>query len=115
MSGTDYTPGGAASGPGEQGQYTKDSGFLSYFEICQKVKNENWTVVKDEQIGSVYAFKKGSVKQWVGYENPETLQLRCKYIIDEGLAGVMFWDTSLDDLTGQDYTVSCIIYKDLAN
>lgn len=100
VSGSNYSPGGGASGPGSAGQYTKDAGFLAYYEICDKVKNKAWKVVKDDAIGSVYAFKKGNVKQWVGYEDRETLLHRCKYINDEGLAGVMFWDTSLDDMKG---------------
>ena len=45
----------------------------------------------------MYAYGDG---EWVGYENVETLTHRCNDINANDYAGVMFWDTSLDDVTG---------------
>ena len=70
---------------------------MAYYEICKKISN-GWTVVEDEATKSVYAH---NGVQWVGYENRQTLTHRCGVINDMDLAGVMFWDTSLDDTKGQ--------------
>ncbi len=33
---------------------------------------------------------------FVSYEDPESLALKCKYVIDHHLAGMMFWDYGSD-------------------
>ena len=45
---------------GRAGEFTKAPGFLAYYEICQKVKEENWRVVQDSEgrMGP-YAYKVG--------------------------------------------------------
>ena len=59
-----------ATGAGAQGLFTRENGFLAYYEICHRVKNEGWTVVGPvEQIGP-YAHKN---KQWVSYDDKETI------------------------------------------
>merc|ERR1712212_350522 len=96
MGSSDPTPGSAANGASNAGPSTREAGFLSYYEICDKI-NGGWTAVFDEQTQSMYAYGDG---QWVGYENKQTLAHRCNVINDLDLAGVMFWDTSLDDVSG---------------
>jgi chitinase len=32
----------------------------------------------------------------VSYEDPESLALKCKYVIDHNLAGIMFWEYGSD-------------------
>ena len=71
------------------------------------------TAVEDAATSSVYAysstvrlqiddfFHKILIQQWVGYENENTVAQRCDWIKDNGLAGAMFWDTSLDDMYGE--------------
>ena len=59
-----------APSPGSQGPFTRQAGFLAYYEICHSVKNEGWTVVgPNEQMGP-YAFKN---KQWVSYDDIATI------------------------------------------
>ena len=41
--------GAAVLGRGEAGEFTRAGGFLAYYEICQKVKEENWRVVQDSE------------------------------------------------------------------
>ena len=89
--------GSDATGASNTGPSTGEQGFLAYYEICQKI-NEGWTVVQDSVMVSPYAYGDG---QWVGYENVQSLTHRCGIINDMNLAGVMFWDTSLDDTKGQ--------------
>ena len=99
VKGQNYGLGGTASGAGTQGQHTKSEGFLAYYEICDKINNEQWTTKFDDTIKSVYAFSKAK-EQWVGYENTDSLAHRCDFINQRALGGVMFWDTSLDDMKG---------------
>jgi len=83
--------GTASLGAGTGGQYTQTSGFWHILKY-------NNMAVFDENMQSPYAY---SNNQWVGYENRDSLSLRCDYINENDFAGVMFWDTSLDDVTGE--------------
>ena len=96
MGSADHTPGSPATGSASAGPSTYESGFLAYFEICEKL-NQGWTEVYDDTMKSVYAYGDG---EWVGYENTQSLAHRCNIINERDYAGVMFWDTSLDDATG---------------
>jgi len=91
------TPGSPASGSSSAGPYTSETGLLAYYEICEKISQNGWIAVKSDEMQSMYAYGDGD---WVGYENQETLSHRCGVINSMGLAGVMFWDTSLDDTKG---------------
>ena len=60
-----------ASGAGAQGLFTREPGFLAYYEICHYVKKEGWTVVgRVEQMGP-YASKD---RQWVSYDDKGTIR-----------------------------------------
>ena len=96
MGSASHTPGSPASGAASTGPNTGESGFLSYYEICDKINN-GWVEVYDDAMKSVYAYGDG---EWVGYENRQSLTHRCNIINQRNFAGVMFWDTSLDDVTG---------------
>ena len=84
---------------GQAGEYTKAAGFLAYYEICEKVKEENWTVVEDEEgrMGP-YAYK-GT--QWVGYDDVKTIRRKSEYIRELGLGGGMVWAMDLDDFSNK--------------
>ena len=80
--------GAAASGDPPAGQYTKESGFLSYYEICTK----RLTVVSENVAPYGYA---GDF--WVGFDDPESLKLKVDFLKAKGLRGAMFWAIDLDD------------------
>ena len=61
---------------GKAGQFTRQAGFLAYYEICHNIKTQGWTVVQ----GSVepnrmgpYAFKD---KQWVSYDDKAMIKYK---------------------------------------
>ena len=87
--------GSSASGPGNAGTYSEESGLLLYNEICVNVASNGWTKVTDST-GShgPYAYKGN---QWVGYDDIDTVAKKAQYIIDNGLGGGMFWDLPSDD------------------
>jgi chitinase len=35
-------------------------------------------------------------KVFISYEDPESLTAKCKYVLDQKLAGIMFWEYSGD-------------------
>lgn len=84
---------------GNAGEFTRAAGFLSYYEICDRVRNRGWTVVQDPQgrMGP-YAYK-GS--QWVSYDDPEMTKRKAQFVRDLGLGGGMIWALDLDDFRGR--------------
>ena len=82
--------GAAASGDPPAEKYTKQSGFLSYYEIC----NKGLTVVSENVALSPYGY---AGELWVGFEDPESLELKVDFLKAKGLLGAMFWAIDLDD------------------
>ncbi|KAK9501597.1 hypothetical protein O3M35_012294 [Rhynocoris fuscipes] len=81
--------------PAEAGEFTRAAGFLAYYEICDKIQNRGWKVVKDEEgrMGP-YAYKGD---QWVGFDDQETIKRKSEYIRQMDLGGGMIWALDLDD------------------
>ena len=83
-----------ASGNPPAGKYTRESGFLAYYEICTL----GLTVVKDNPAKAPYGYK-GDL--WVGYDDPQSLVGKVETLIKaKGLQGAMFWALPLDDFQG---------------
>lgn len=92
-----------AIGGGLAGPYTKESGTLAYFEICQKLRVHNWTSVFDTDAQAPYAYslpKNSTSQQWVGYDNLESVAVKVSYAKLLKLGGVMLWSLDQDDYTG---------------
>nr|CAH7763316.1 unnamed protein product [Callosobruchus chinensis] len=87
-----------ADGPGTMGEYTRENGYLAYYEICEYIKNDNWEV---EQINpnamGPYAHKGN---QWVGYDDIDIVRRKAEYVVERGLGGIMFWAIDNDDFRG---------------
>ncbi|XP_058444493.1 mucin-2-like [Malaya genurostris] len=91
--------GSPADGPGEQGDATREKGYLAYYEICTAVKEDpEWTVVQpNANAMGPYAFKGN---QWVGYDDEAIARKKAKYVAENGLGGIMFWSIDNDDFRG---------------
>lgn len=94
----DTAPGSRATGPGETGPFTNDPGLLGYFELCEKFKDANWTVEVDRTAQCPYAYRG---KQWVGYENEQSLEEKSKWVTAKGLAGIYVYTLDMDDYRGK--------------
>lgn len=78
-----------ATGPGTAGQYTRAAGFLSFYEICEKVNQGGWTVVRDaEGRMGPYAYKD---RQWVSYDDVDDIRRKTEFVKSMGLGGAMIW------------------------
>lgn len=59
---------------GMAGQFTRAAGFLAYYEICYKIQNEGYTVVRDpEGRMGPYAYKD---QQWVGFDDVDMIRYK---------------------------------------
>ncbi|XP_049546398.1 probable chitinase 2 [Anopheles darlingi] len=86
--------GAPATGGGTAGPYTGTAGFLGYNEICEK----KWPCLWDNVRGATYAV---SGNQWVGYDDVQSIKLKCSIIDQYGLGGGMVWSIETDDFLGR--------------
>lgn len=78
-----------APGPGTAGEFTRAAGFLAYYEICDRIFNQGWTVVQDpEGRMGPYAYKGN---QWVSFDDQAILRRKTNFIKELGLGGGMVW------------------------
>src|SRR5581483_12379307 len=59
---------------------------------------EQWTEVRDPYHMAPYAYRD---RQWVGYDDVESITIKAKYIKAMGLAGGMVWSVETDDFQGK--------------
>ena len=78
---------------GRKGKYTREKGFLSYYEICKMPL----TVVDDNKALAPYGYHDD---QWVGFDNAQSLLQKVALVKKLNLAGAMFWALPLDDFSG---------------
>ncbi|KAH9508786.1 Endochitinase 1 [Bulinus truncatus] len=91
-----YDVGAPISGAGTAGQFTRQQGFLAYYEICSLVSSgADVYNAKDQQVP--YVVKNS---QWVGYDDPDSLRNKVRYIKQNGYGGSMIWSLDLDDFRG---------------
>jgi len=64
-----FQPGSRTNGDGYAGRWTKTSGFLSYYEVCDRAKKDDWKQYSDKS-GSPFVVRKD---QWISYENHHSL------------------------------------------
>ena len=81
-------PGAASVGPGAPGKYTNEEGFLSYFEICSKIRSEQgWTTKRDSD-GNVYAVRGD---QWVGFDTDNAVKRKVHKAQITSVSNVCSW------------------------
>ncbi|KAK3739098.1 hypothetical protein QZH41_018242, partial [Actinostola sp. cb2023] len=89
--------GAAARGNPTKGQYTRESGFLAYYEICKM--NLKVTPAEKSAVRAPYGYVNDI---WVGYDDVASLKFKVDEVIKKkGLAGAMFWALPLDDFSGK--------------
>jgi chitinase len=89
--------GSKARGPGTEGQFTREKGFLSYYEICSKLKS-GWSYKWNDEHKTPYAY---GGNEWVGFDDKESVEIKMKYLLSKNLAGAMVWSVDDDDFSGQ--------------
>ncbi|KAI4456666.1 chitinase [Holotrichia oblita] len=85
-----------ASGGGKEGTYTKESGFLAYYEVCEMLLN-GATYIWHDEMKTPYCVQGD---QWVGFDDEKSIRMKMKWIKDSGFGGAMVWSLDQDDFTG---------------
>ena len=87
---------GTESIGGQPGAYTKERGLLAYYEIC----NREWNSRRCTKISSVFAPYGSSGKDFISYDDPESIALKIQNILfARKLKGFMFWSLEFDDFS----------------
>ncbi|KAK3089326.1 hypothetical protein FSP39_002736 [Pinctada imbricata] len=81
---------------GQAGKYTRESGFLAYYEICEMLKTGGTRHYLPDAM--VPYLVKGD--QWVGYDDPDSLKKKVDFVKQGGYGGAMVWALDLDDFSG---------------
>ncbi|XP_075737346.1 endochitinase-like [Rhipicephalus microplus] len=90
-----YRVGAAAAGPGAPGERTNESGLLSYVEVQDKLRNEDWKRSYHHYGHCPFARKD---LQWVAYEDEQSVA--DKAIVTSICTGLAVWDADIDDFAG---------------
>jgi chitinase len=91
-----YAP---ASQPISAGPFTREAGMWGYNEICEKLVSEQWKVtLLDDSIRAPFATKD---RNWIGYDDIQSLTVKAVYARDLGLQGAMMWSFETDDFHGR--------------
>nr|QLG00092.1 chitinase 4 [Sogatella furcifera] len=95
----DYNPGTAAIKyqGGAPGPYSNWPGQKFYYEICTDIQKNGWTEAWADVAFCPYAYKGD---QWVGFDNPRSMQMKMNFIKEKGYGGAMLWAIDQDDFTG---------------
>ncbi|RVE46557.1 hypothetical protein evm_008792 [Chilo suppressalis] len=83
-----------ATGPGISGPFTHLTGAIAYFEICNIIRTQHWTVKRDTLAAVPYAF---SAENWVSYDDTASIRAKVEFARSHRLAGVMTWSVESDD------------------
>lgn len=75
------------------------TGFASYPEICNYIKNYTGqvTIVNDSDSKVPYLYRG---YEWVSYDNRNSVSLKAAYIKDKGVRGAMIYSLNSDDYEG---------------
>ncbi|XP_060701392.1 acidic mammalian chitinase-like isoform X2 [Hemiscyllium ocellatum] len=87
--------GAPASGPGQAGTFTREAGFLSFYEICTFLKSATINLIEDQKVP--YAVKGD---QWVGYDDHRSFTTKIQWLKAHNFGGAMAWALDLDDFSG---------------
>jgi chitinase len=69
--------------------------YARYGNIVSSMLKQGYTRYWDATASAPYLYNPEK-RIFVSYEDPESLTLKCKYVLDHKLAGVMFWDYQSD-------------------
>ncbi|CAH1106565.1 unnamed protein product [Psylliodes chrysocephalus] len=89
--------GAPASGGGISGKYTSEAGFMSYYEVCDFLHEDNTTLVWDNEQQVPFAYREN---QWVGFDDERSLKTKMAWLKEEGFGGIMIWSVDMDDFRG---------------
>ncbi|RWS29883.1 Sar s 18 allergen (chitinase-like protein) [Leptotrombidium deliense] len=94
---SNYAMNAPTAGGGKAGEYTRESGFLSFYEVCDLLK-DGGTYLWDDEQKVPYAVQNDL---WVGFDDERSIRLKMKWLLENDYAGAMVWTIDMDDFTGR--------------
>eukprot|EP00090_Calanus_glacialis_P000625 TRINITY_DN1040_c0_g1_i1.p1 TRINITY_DN1040_c0_g1~~TRINITY_DN1040_c0_g1_i1.p1 ORF type:complete len:1056 (-),score=204.14 TRINITY_DN1040_c0_g1_i1:2491-5658(-) len=91
-----YVVNSASKGGGTAGEYTREAGFLAYYEICEMLLH-GANYIWDDEMKVPYLVKDD---QWVGFDDERSIRNKMDWVKDNGYAGAMVWTVDMDDFNG---------------
>jgi chitinase len=85
--------------------------FANYANIVTNMLNQGFTRYWDAAASVPYLYS-DQKREFVSYEDTESLALKCAYVRRKGLAGVMFWDYTGDPSGALLNTINTAFYGD---
>lgn len=85
-------------GPTNHGLYQpgkKTDIWANYHDIAGNLLSHGYVRYWDSAASAPYLYN-ATTRNFVSYEDPESLALKCKYVLTHSLAGIMFWDYAGD-------------------
>ena len=91
--------------------YTSEEGVVSYYEVCELMKNKETKVYWDDVSLVPFAIinndlakntpKNPSSSTWISYEDARSARKKAEYVKQMSLGGVSIWALDMDDFKGQ--------------
>jgi chitinase len=72
---TKFDIGAPATSGGSSGKYTAEAGFMSYYEVCDFLHEDNTTLVWDNEQQVPFAYRDD---QWVGFDDERSLKTKVR-------------------------------------
>ncbi|XP_036357598.1 acidic mammalian chitinase-like [Octopus sinensis] len=84
-------------GGGRMGRYSSEKGILSFYEVCENIRERGWKSlwIDDQEVPYAYGGD-----QWVGYENAASVRIKARNIVKNNFAGAFVWSLEMDDFSG---------------
>jgi chitinase len=92
----DYIVNSVASDGGKAGVFTREAGFLAYYEVCQMLL-DGASYIWDDEMKVPYLVKGD---QWVGFDDERSIRGKMDWIKANGFGGAMVWSVDMDDFNG---------------
>ncbi len=90
--------------------YTSEEGIVSYYEVCELMKNKDTKVYWDDVSLVPFAIINNDVAKntpqnpsssiWISYEDARSARKKAEYVKQMGLGGVSIWALDMDDFKG---------------
>ncbi|XP_061191471.1 chitinase-3-like protein 1 [Saccostrea echinata] len=90
-----YGVGAPATGPGPQGNYVGEAGFMPFYDICERQIQRNGKTYRDLQARNPF-FVEGTL--WIGFDDQLSIYHKINdQVIKKNLGGAMIWALDFDD------------------
>ena len=107
----DHRIGAPTQGPGWEGQYTLEAGYLSYFEILSAFPKQHWHY---NEIGK-FMYATDCRNTIVQFDDECTLTAKANYAIQNDMYGVMVWEVASDQSLNKEYPLLNAIKNAMSN